>query len=151
MTDQLNVIIRDDDPVRVALIEYREKGLVSTYQGAIGVKFQEVDGWLRLHGIKTDGLRRIGVPFTDGEHLLSYWCCIEAPEGVMGDGPVSVRELAGGRYAVLTIPKNTSVIDESISRFYSEYVTAHNITVDNSRPSLEVYHHDTMEYCIPVM
>lgn len=150
MSDPLNVRIRDVEPVCVALIEYREKGLVSTYQGAIGVKFQEVEGWLRLHGIKTDGLRRIGVPFTDGEHLLSYWCCIEAPEGVMGEGPVMVRELSGGRYAVLTIPKNSSLISESINRFYSEYIPAHDITVDSSRPSLEVYHHDTMEYCIPV-
>lgn len=150
MSEPLNVSIRESEPVRVALLEYEEKGLAGTYQGAIGVKFQEVEGWLRLHGVKTDGLRRIGVPFTEGEHLRSYWCCIEAPEGVNGDGPVVVRELAGGRYAVLTIPKNSNLIRESIDRFYGEYVPAHGVTIDSSRTPLEVYHPDTMEYCIPV-
>lgn len=150
MSESLNVIIRELEPVRVALLEYEEKGLMEAYQGAIGAKFLEVEGWLNVHHVKTNGLRRIGVPITDGTHLTSYWCCIEAPDGLVGDGPVVVRELAGGRYAVLTIPKNTSLIDESIGRFYKEYVPAHNIILDSSRPTLELYHRDTMEFCIPV-
>jgi DNA gyrase inhibitor GyrI len=91
------------------------------------------------------------VPFTDGPTLLRYWCCIEAPEGLAaGEDAVQVRELAGGRYAVLTLVKDSDTIGPSIDRFYSEYAPAHGLTLDETRPPIEVYYPETMDYCVPV-
>lgn len=151
MSEPLNVSIRELSPVRVAMLEYKAGGMAGRYQGAIGAKFLEVEGWLRLHGVDTDRLRRIGVPFTDGPDLTRYWCCIEAPEGIASDGAVEVRELAGGRYAVLTLAKNAATIGDNIERFYSEYVPAQGLTLDASRPPMEIYYPNTVEYCAPVV
>jgi DNA gyrase inhibitor GyrI len=151
MTDSLNVAMRELPPVRVALLEYKAKGLAGEYQESIGMLFREVEGWLNLRGFNTDKLRRFGVPFTDGPTLQRYWCCIEAPEELTaGEDPVQVRELAGGRYAVLSLMKDATTIGPSIDRFYREYIPANGLTLDETRPSIEVYHPKTMDYCVPV-
>lgn len=151
MNDSLNVVVRELPPLRVALLEYNAEGLAGTYQESIGMLFREVEGWLMKRGYKTEHLRRLGVSFTDGPKLLRYWCCIEAPPGLeAGDGPVQVRELAGGRYAVLTLAKDAT-IGEKIARFHSEYVPAHGLTPDEARPPVEIYHPQTVEYCAPVV
>lgn len=152
MSEPLNVSVRELSPVRVAMMEHQAGGMAGRYQGAIGAKFLEVEGWIRSRGIRADHLRRIGVPFTEGTELIRYWCCIELPEGVMGDdGPVEVRELAGGRYAVLTLEKNAATIGDSIDRFYSEYAPSQGLALDDSRPPMEIYYRDTVEYCAPVV
>jgi DNA gyrase inhibitor GyrI len=152
MTGSLTVEVRELAPVRVVLLEYQAKGLLAgEYSESIGMLFREVEGWLRHRHYDVDGLRRLGVPFAEGGDLQSYWCCIEAPEGLTaGDAPVEVRELAGGRYAVLTLVKDAATIGPSIERFYREYAHVHNLTPDDSRPPIEVYHSQTMEYCAPV-
>jgi DNA gyrase inhibitor GyrI len=151
MTDSLNVAVRELPPVRVALLEYNAKGLAGEYQESIGMLFREVEGWLALRGFDADRLRRFGVPFTDGPTLQRYWCCIEAPEGLAaGEGAVQVRELAGGRYAVLSLAKDSATIGPSIGRFYAEYAPAHGLVLDETRPPIEVYHPETMDYCVPV-
>lgn len=151
MNEPLNVRIQELSPVRVAMLEINVGGMVGRYQGAIGAKFLEVEGWIKSRGIHDDHLRRIGVPFNEGTELSHYWCCIEVPEGVMGHGPVEVRELAGGRYAVLTLQKNAATIGDTIDRFYSEYAPSKGLTLDNSRPPMEIYYRDTVEYCAPVV
>jgi AraC family transcriptional regulator len=151
MNESLNVVVRDLPTVRVALLEYKAKGFKGEYQESIGMLFREVEGWLALRGFNVDRLRRFGVPFTDGPMLQRYWCCIEAPEGLMaGEDAVQVRELAGGRYAVLSLVKDATTIGPSIDRFYSEYVPAHGLTLDETRPPIEVYYPETMDYCAPV-
>jgi DNA gyrase inhibitor GyrI len=151
MNESLNVVVRELSPVRVALLEYKAKGFKGEYQESIGMLFREVEGWLNHLGFKTDHLRRFGVPFTDGPTLLRYWCCIEAPEGlVASEKGVQVSELAGGRYAVLTLVKDSDTIGPGIDRFYSEYVPAHGLTLDETRPPIEVYRPEMMDYCVPV-
>lgn len=151
MNDELSVVMRDLPPVRVAVLEYAAEGLAGEYSASIGVLFREVEGWLALRGYDTDRLRRYGVPFTEGETLRRYWCCIEAPAGlVANEGPVAVRELAGGRYAVLMLVKDAATIGQSIGRFYAEYVPTHGLTPDETRPPIEVYFPERMEYCAPV-
>ena len=151
MNDELSVIVRDLPPVRVAALEYVAEGMAGEYSASIGMLFREVEGWLNARGHDTDRLRRFGVPFTEGETLRRYWCCIEAPQGLVADDwPVTVRELAGGRYAVLTIVKDAATIGPSIGRFYAEYVPTHELTLDEARPPVEVYYPETMDYCVPV-
>ena len=152
MSESLNVAVRELPAVRVALLEYQTEGLLAgEYSESIGMLFREVEGWLSLRGYKTDRLRRFGVPFIEGSVLRRYWCCIEAPEGLTaGDGPVQVRELAGGRYAVLTLRKGAATVAPAIERFRSEYFPAHNLTPDETRPPIEVYNSETIDYCAPV-
>jgi DNA gyrase inhibitor GyrI len=151
MNETLQVKVREMPPVRVALLEYNAEGLAGTYSESIGMLFREVEGWLTHLGFETDQLRRLGVPFSDGPILRRYWCCIEAPEGLAADdGPVQVRELAGGRYAVLSLAKDAATIGPTIGRFYSEYAPAHGLTPDETRPPIEIYDAETMDYCAPV-
>lgn len=151
MDDSLNVVVRELPAVRVALLEYYVSGPAGEYSADIGMLFREVEGWLKHLGYETGSRRRIGVPFTEGSRLRSYWCCIEAPDGLVeGEGKVRVRELAAGRYAVLSLVKDSATIGPAIGRFYEEYAPAHNLTPDETRPPFEVYHAQTMEYCAPV-
>lgn len=145
------VAVRDLPQVRVAVLEYRGKGIAGRYQESIGELFRELEGWLKLHHVDPRRLRRIGVPFTEGDQLLSYWCCIEAPQELTApDGAITIRELPAGRYAVLSLPKDADTIGASIGRFYSETVPAQQLSLDASRPTYEIYYADTMEYCVPV-
>ncbi len=151
MNEYLNITVREMAPVLVALLEYKADSLAGTYQESVGMLFREVEGWLNHRGFRTDQLQRFGVPFNDGPVLHRYWCCIEAPEGLAADGgAVQIRELAGGRYAVLSLVKDAATIGPAIGRFYSEYVPAHGLILDETRPPIEVYHAQTMDYCVPV-
>lgn len=151
MNDSLNVTLRELPPLRVALLEYNAEGLAGTYSESIGMLFREVEGWLLSRGYDAARLRRIGVPFNDGPALRRYWCCIEAPVGLeAGEGAVQVRELAAGRYAVLSLVKDSRTIGDHITRFHSEYVPAAGLVLDEARPPLEIYYADTMDYCAPI-
>lgn len=88
---------------------------------------------------------------TDGQ-LLSYECCVQAPEQVKsGSEGVGVKELPGGRYAVVSIKKDAAIIGDSIRRFYQEYAPHHSIQIDGTRPTYEIYYESTMEYCVPIL
>lgn len=151
MNDSLNVAVRELPAVRVAFLEYHARGTAAEYGPDIGMMYREVEGWLNHLGYKTGSLRRLGVPFNEGSRLRSYWCCIEAPEGLAeGKGKMQVRELAAGRYAVLSLHKDSETVGPAISRFYDEYAPAHGLVPDETRPLYEVYHPESMEYCIPV-
>lgn len=151
MSESLNVDVRELPPVRVALLEHHGEGLAGGYSESIGMLFREVEGWLALQGYDTEPLRRLGVPFVEGDTMQRYWCCIEAPKGLAaGDGPVQVRDLDGGRYAVLSMPKDSATIGDTIGRFYADYAPSHGLILDETRPAIEVYYRETMDYCAPV-
>lgn len=151
MDDELNVVVRELAPTWIVMREYVADGLAGVYSASIGELFLEVEGWLRLRGFETNGLRRIGVPIMQGGELRRYWCGIEAPDALAeGDDAVALRELAGGRYAVLTLVKDSATIGEAIGRFHSEYVPSHGLLLDPSRPAIEVYSAGIMEYCAPI-
>jgi len=151
MNDSLDVAVRELPAVRVALLEYQTEGRAREYGPDIGMMYRDVEGWLKHLGYKTDSLRRFGVPFNEGSRLQSYWCCVEAPEGLTeGKGKMQVRELAAGRYAVLLLHKDSETVGPALRRFYDEYAPAHGLIADETRPLYEVYHPESMEYRIPV-
>lgn len=151
MNDSLEVAVRELPAVRVAFLEYHAEGRAGEYGPDIGMMYRDVEGWLKHLGYKTDSLRRFGVPFSEGSRLRSYWCCVEAPDGLAeGKGKMQVRELAAGRYAVLSLHKDSETVGPAISRFYDEYAPAHGLVPDETRPLYEVYHPESMEYRIPV-
>ena len=152
MTDSLDITVRELPPIRVVMMEHKTTGMAGDYSASIGMMFRELEGWLKIHKFETDLLHRYGVPHTVDGHLVSYWCCIEAPDGLLEGGKgVTVGELAGGRYAVLSLVKDSEIIGSAIDRFYNEYVPAHGLELDNSRHPIEVYYHERMEYCAPVL
>ena len=71
-------------------------------------------------------------------------------EEIGEDGAVQVRDLDGGRYAVLSLAKDATATDDAIDRFYADYAPAHGLLPDETRPSIEVYHRATIDYCVPV-
>jgi len=52
---------------------------------------------------------------------------------------------------VVCIAKDSSIIGDSIGRFYQKYVPQNNIRIDGMRPTYEVYYESTMEYCVPIL
>jgi DNA gyrase inhibitor GyrI len=82
----------------------------------------------------------------------SYDCCIQVSEVVRdGSGDVNVRELPGGRYAILTLAKDTKIAGSSISRFFQVYVPENKSEVDGTRPTYEIYYENKMEFCVPIL
>jgi AraC family transcriptional regulator len=93
----------------------------------------------------------VGVPSVGDGQLLSYGCCVQIPEEVQsGSDGVDIKDLPGGRYAVVKIDKDPQAIGDSIGRFYQDYVPKNNIRVDGMRLTYEIYWEDTMDYCVPI-
>ena len=148
----LSVSVRELSPVHVAYVEYKPSAEQGDMHDAIGECFRRVQAWLRERGYDPMTRLTIGaIGMVDGR-LSSYECCVQVPDEVRsGSGGVGIKELVGGRYAVVNIEKDPRIIGESIGRFYHEYVPQHNLKIDGLRPTYEVYYERTMEYCVPIL
>jgi len=156
MTDNteasLSVSIGDLPSVHVACMEYQATADPSNMHDEIGECFRRVQAWLRERGYDPLTWLTIGVINVADGRLASYDCCVQVPELLQsGSEGVEVKDLVGGRYAVLSMPKDPAAIGSSIGRFYQEHVPQHHIAVDGARPTYEIYHESTMEYCVPVL
>jgi len=148
----LSVSIRDLPPVHVACIEYQATADPSSMHDEIGECFRRVQAWLRKRGHDPLTGLTIGVINVADGRLASYDCCVQVPELLQsGSEGMEVKDLVGGRYAVLSMPKAPAVIGSSIGRFYQEYVPQNQIAIDGARPTYEIYCESTMEYCVPVL
>ena len=137
--------------VRVACIDYQASSEQGDFHNEIRVCFQRVQGWVRGLGHDPYSLLNVGVPNVQDSRLVSYGCCVQIPEEVQSASDcVDIKELPGGRYAVVSIEKDPRVIGESIGRFYQEYAPQNNIDVDGTRPTYEIYYENTLEYCVPI-
>jgi len=148
----LSVSIRELPSVHVAFIEYKANAEQGDMHNKIGECFRRVQAWVRERGYEPLTQLTIGaIRMVDGQ-LSSYECCVQIPEQEQsGSGGVDIKELLGGRYAVVCIVKDSSIIGDSIGRFYQEYVPQNNIRIDGMRPTYEVYYESTMEYCVPIL
>lgn len=148
----LSVSIRDLPVIRVAYIEYKPDAEQGDMHAQIGDCFRRVQAWVRERGHDPLSRLTVGAIKMAGGQLSSYECCVQVPEQVQdGSGEVSVQDLVGGRYAVVTIEKDPRIIGDSIGRFYQEYAPQNHIEIDGSRPTYEVYYESTMEYCVPIV
>jgi DNA gyrase inhibitor GyrI len=76
----------------------------------------------------------------DGQ-LKSYDCCVELPEPVqVSNKTIQTKQLTGGKYAALTLEKDSAAIGDTIGRLFGEYVPEHQLVLDDSHPSYEIYH-----------
>jgi DNA gyrase inhibitor GyrI len=94
-----------------------------------------------------DTLLHVGVPEIVDGHLISYDCCVEFP---LPDDRCEVKILPGGRYAVLTVLKNSRKIVQAIRSFRGDYLPDHGFILDEERPTYEYYFTDTLEFCLPI-
>jgi len=148
----LSVSIRQLPSIHVAFMEYKVNAEQGDMHNKIGECFRRVQAWVRERGYDPlTGLTIGAFKLVDGQ-LSSYECCVQIPEQVQsGSGGVDIKELLGGRYAVVSIEKDPRIIGDSIGRFYQEYVPQNNIEIDGMRPTYEVYYESTMEYCVPIL
>jgi AraC family transcriptional regulator len=154
MSDQttaLNVSVRDLPAVHTACIRCPAQVDQGQLSQAIRESFQKVQQWLKELGLDPYTSLTIGVIYQTGGQLSHYDCCVQAPEGTPAGGDeITIQDLPGGRYAVLTIAKDPAVIGPTIGRFYQEYLPQSGLQVDASRPTYEIYFERTMEYCVPI-
>ena len=147
----LVVSIQDLPPVHVAFIDYQAGSEQGDFHSEIRACFQRVQSWVRDLGHDPYSVLNVGIPDVRDGQLVSYRCCVQIPEDVQsGSEGVEIKELPGGRYAVVKIDKDPQIIGASIGRFYQEYAPQNDIRIDGMRPTYEIYWQDTTEYCVPI-
>jgi DNA gyrase inhibitor GyrI len=113
--------------------------------------FAQVKQWASSQSALVAALLIIGIPHVVERQLMAYDCCVERPNTT---SPVpqdwDIKHLPGGRYAVLTLDKDSATIGERIGQFFAEYVPNHQLILDATRPSYEVYYDRTMNYCVSI-
>ncbi len=136
----------------VAYLVLQTDQVAGAFDVAIRTTFERVKAWVQMHGGDVHTTPAIGIAHVSDGRLVAYECCIPIGAGttVGAHDPLQVKTLPGGAYAVVKIEKQSSVIGETIGRFFREYVPAARLQIDGSRPTLEVYWEATMDFCVPV-
>ena len=148
----LSVTIRDLLPVEVAYTRCRVEQAAGNFSDQISAGFQVVKDWATQHDLDLSLLRIIGIPQVSNGQLTGYDCCIELPEAIdVNEERIEIKQLTGGKYAVLTLEKDSATIGETIGRFFAEYVPEHGLVIENHSPSYEIYYEHIMEFCVPVV
>jgi AraC family transcriptional regulator len=97
--EPIDCAVRVYPPYRVAYVRH-----IGGYGPGVGKAWQRLMGWARRAGVVTADSLRISCSWDDPELTedarLRYDACLTVPNGVVGEGPIGIRELAGGRYAV---------------------------------------------------
>lgn len=145
------VVVTELPPIRAAYVDCVLDEQSGNFDERIREGFEVVKAWVAERGYKLANLRVIGIPHVSDTRLTGYECCVELPESVsMTSGKIGTKQLVGGRYAVLTLEKDSATIGEAIGRFHREYVPQHRLTIDRQRPSYEIYSERFMDYCLPI-
>lgn len=148
----LAVSIKDLPAVHVAYVDCPVNVEQDQFSNEIRKCFQRVQAWVSERGYDPHALLTIGVTNVVNGQLLSYECCEQVPQEVKtGTDDIGIKELVGGRYAVVSIEKHPAIIGDSIRRFHQEYVPHNGIRIDGTRPTYEIYYEGTMEYCVPIL
>jgi len=151
-TGELQVEVRYLPSLRVVCLAYKPDKTETNHRPASRQRCEQVQEWVKTQGLDPFKQVTVGDFVSVDERLLRYDCCLEVPEGIETP-PKNMRSkwLYGGRYAVVTLPKEPEAITESIGRFYEQYVPANRLRVDAARPTYEFYWADSMEYCVPLL
>lgn len=138
--------------MRVAYLAFQTDQAAGAFDAAIRETFDRVKEWVQAHGGDIRTTPAIGIAHVAEGRLQAYECCIPiGDEAAVGeDDEMQVKTLPGGNYAVVKIAKQSSVIGETIGRFFQEYVPTAGLHIDGSRPTLETYWDTTMDFCVPI-
>jgi DNA gyrase inhibitor GyrI len=124
---------------------------IGHFSAQIGEGFGQVKRWLAHQDQAVADSLIIGIPHVVERQLIDYDCCVE-PAHIATPLPHGwqTKQLPGGRYAVLSLEKDSATIGERIGQFFAAYVPQHQLILDPTRPSYEVYYAQTMDYCFPI-
>lgn len=148
----LSVSIRDLLSVEVAYTRCRVEQAAGNFSDQIRDGFQVVKDWATQRGFDLSLLKLIGIPQVINGQLTSYDCCIELPEPVdVNEERIQTKQLTGGKYAVLTLEKDSATIGETIGHFFEVYVPENKLVIDDDRPSYELYYEHIMDFCVPIV
>jgi DNA gyrase inhibitor GyrI len=113
--------------------------------------FQAVTDWVKRHRYDIQDPLIIGIAQVVNEQLVGFECCIQVSEtATEGSETIKIKDLVGGRYAVVSCEKRSEVIGLAMQQFYQTYVPQHRLEIDASRPEYEIYYHTTLDLCIPI-
>lgn len=147
----LSVTIQVLPPVLVAYVHCSVQQAAGNYSDQIRASFQQVKECALEHGYDPSRHRVIGIPHVRDAQLTGYECCVELPDGIAAStDTLRTKQVLGGRYAVLSLEKDSAMIGEAIGHFFAEYVPEHQLVVDPQRSSYEVYYETILEYCVPI-
>ncbi len=148
----LSVEIRELPAVRVAYAVYKPGPDQENMGKEVRALFERVQSWLQEIGYDPYTRLTIGSIWAADDELLRYECCVELPDEVQtAPEGIRIKELPGGKYAVLTITKDPQLIPHTVRRFHEEYAPRNGVQIDLTRPTYEIYFQDVMEYCVPVL
>jgi DNA gyrase inhibitor GyrI len=147
----LRVIIQELPVREVVCLSCQLNQASGEFSTQIEQGFGQVKRWVEQHDQAVAGRLIIGIPHVVERHLIGYDCCVEAA-GIATSLPEGwqIKHLPAGRYAVLSLAKDSATIGQRIGQFFATYVPQHLLILDGKRPSYEVYYAQTMEYCIPI-
>lgn len=147
----LSVHIQDLPAREVVYLSCQLDQASGQFSAQIEEGFGLIKRWLAQLGAPGADRLLIGIPHVVEQRLVGYDCCAELPHSAASFPEAwRTRQLPGGRYAVLSLEKDSASIGEQIGRFFAEYVPQHQLALDQTRPSYEVYYARTMDYCTPL-
>lgn len=147
----LNVTIQALPALSVACLHCALQQAAGSYSDQIQAGFEQVKAWARQRGYDPARQRVIGIPYVSNAQLTGYDCCVEIPDGTRVESDrLHHKQVSGGRYAVLSLEKDSATIGAAIGRFFAEYVPAHQLVIDAQRSAYEVYSETRMDYCVPI-
>ena len=147
----LSVAIKDLQPVHVARVDYLPGVEAGDMHELIHACFERIQAWMRSLGLDPMSFLHIGVPVLQDGQLMLYECCVQVPANLhTAPQEIRIKDLPGGRYAVLSMSKDPAIIGASIGRFYQEYIPDEGLGIDARRPTYEIYYDTTMEYCVAI-
>jgi len=146
----LQVTIRDLPPTTIIYTSVLLQQMKGSYNDQIRDGFEKIKDWARRQGYDPSALKVIGIPHVNGTQLIGYECALELEIVSLNTEDVHTKQLPGGRYAILSLEKDSATIGETIGRFFAEYVPQHQLIVDPQRPNYEVYYEHVMDFCVPL-
>jgi DNA gyrase inhibitor GyrI len=146
----LQVTIRDLPPTTIIYTSVLLQQMKGSYNDQIRDGFEKIKDWARRQGYDPSALKVIGIPHVNGTQLIGYECALELEIVSLNTEDVHTKQLPGGRYAILSLEKDSATIGETIGRFFAEYVPQRQLIVDPQRPNYEVYYEHVMDFCVPL-
>jgi DNA gyrase inhibitor len=146
----LQVTIRDLPPTTIIYTSVLLQQMKGSYNDQIRDGFEKIKDWARRQGYDPSALKVIGIPHVNGTQLIGYECALELEIVSLNTEDVHTKQLPAGRYAILSLEKDSATIGETIGRFFAEYVPQHQLIVDPQRPNYEVYYEHVMDFCVPL-
>lgn len=116
----MEVRVMNLEPIRVAYIRH-----VGRFHG-VGQTFGQLAGWAGPRGLLGPSSRWLAVWLDDPEvtapEKIRGDACVTVREGVSAEGPVGIREIPGGEYAMFTHHGPYDRLTDTYARFCGEWL-----------------------------